>query len=77
MPAFFMEHVIGGATYISAALEAPGVIRQVSQFRRIVLESMIGLITRQGRECRVPTPVADLVYATLLPAELKARRPAA
>jgi 2-dehydropantoate 2-reductase len=173
-----MEHVIGGATYISAALEAPGVIRQVSQFRRIVLgemdgritpriqritealqrmgiaveatdnirrvlwtkfvfiagfsgvgtltrmelgdfravpgtralpdviaqtlglmdgaasamkpsmqrdveagrpselESMIGLITRQGRECRVPTPVADLVYAALLPAELKARRAA-
>ncbi|HEX5681069.1 MAG TPA: 2-dehydropantoate 2-reductase N-terminal domain-containing protein, partial [Desulfobacterales bacterium] len=24
-----MEHMIGGATYISAALEAPGVIRQV------------------------------------------------
>jgi 2-dehydropantoate 2-reductase len=193
-----MEHVIGGATYISAALEAPGVIRQVSQFRRIVLgemdgrvtprilriteafqrmgiaveatdnirkvlwtkfvfiagfsgigtltrmelgdfrdvpetralllslmqevsalahassvdldpdviaqilglmdgsaaamkpsmqrdveagrpselESMIGLITRQGRERGVPTPVADLVYAALLPAELKARRAA-
>jgi 2-dehydropantoate 2-reductase len=37
-----MEHVIGGATYISAALVAPGVIRQVSQFRRIVLGEMDG-----------------------------------
>jgi hypothetical protein len=38
---------------------------------------MIGVITRQGREHGVPTPVTDLVYAALLPAELKAGRPTA
>jgi 2-dehydropantoate 2-reductase len=31
------EHVIGGATWLSSAVEAPGVIKQISQFRRIVL----------------------------------------
>ncbi len=31
-----LEHVIGGATWLSSAVEAPGVIRQISQFRRIV-----------------------------------------
>ena len=71
-----MEHVIGEVTYISAALEAPGVIRQVSQFRRIELESMIRVITRQGQQRGVPTPAAGLVHAALLPAELKARRAA-
>jgi len=34
-----MEHVIGGVTWLSSAVGAPGIIRQVSQFRRIVLES--------------------------------------
>jgi hypothetical protein len=37
---------------------------------------MIGVITRLGRERSVPTPVADLVHAALLPAELKAGRAA-
>jgi 2-dehydropantoate 2-reductase len=31
------EHVVGGATWLSSAVEAPGVIKQISQFRRIVL----------------------------------------
>jgi 2-dehydropantoate 2-reductase len=31
------EHVIGSATWLSSAVEAPGVIKQISQFRRIVL----------------------------------------
>ena len=34
-----VEHVIGGATWLSSAVEAPGVIKQISQFRRIVLAS--------------------------------------
>src|SRR5690349_8370760 len=29
-----MEHVLGGATWLSSAVEAPGLIRQISQFRR-------------------------------------------
>lgn len=37
-----LEHVIGGATWLSSAVEAPGVIKQVSQFRRIVLGELDG-----------------------------------
>jgi len=47
-----MDHVIGGATWISSALEAPGVIKQMSQFRRIV----IGELSR-GISPRVETLV--------------------
>ena len=42
-----MEHVIGGATWLSSAVEAPGVIRQISQFRRIVFGELTG--ERAGR----------------------------
>lgn len=37
------------------------------------LESIIGVIGRKGRELRVPTPVADMIYALLLPTDLKSR----
>lgn len=40
-----VEHVIGGATWISSALEAPGVIKQMSQFRRIVVGELGGGIS--------------------------------
>jgi 2-dehydropantoate 2-reductase len=40
-----MEHMVGAATWLSSAIEAPGVIRQVSQFRRIVLGELDGRIT--------------------------------
>ena len=36
------EHVIGGATWLSSAVEAPGVIKQISQFRRIVFGELGG-----------------------------------
>jgi 2-dehydropantoate 2-reductase len=36
------EHVIGGATWLSSAVESPGVIRQISQFRRIVFGELAG-----------------------------------
>ncbi len=36
------EHVIGGATWISSAVEAPGIVKQVSQFRRIVFGELDG-----------------------------------
>ena len=45
-----MEHVIGGATWLSSAVEAPGVIKQVSQFRRIVFGELAG-----GRSERIQT----------------------
>jgi 2-dehydropantoate 2-reductase len=40
-----MEHVLGAVTWIAANIEAPGVIRQVSTFRRIVLGELDGRIT--------------------------------
>lgn len=43
-----MEHVLGGVTWLSSAVEAPGVIRQVSQFRRVALGELGG-----GRSERV------------------------
>jgi 2-dehydropantoate 2-reductase len=36
------EHVIGGATWLSSAVEAPGVIKQISQFRRIAFGELAG-----------------------------------
>ncbi len=38
------------------------------------LEAVIGVICRKGRELGVPTPIADLTYAILLPVEQKARQ---
>jgi 2-dehydropantoate 2-reductase len=46
--------------------------RDVEAGRRSELESMIGVIGRKGRQAGVPTPVADFVYAALLPLELRA-----
>lgn len=40
-----MEHVLGGVTQISSAIESPGVIKQVSQFRRIVFGELDGSIS--------------------------------
>jgi len=44
-----MEHLLGGATWLSAAIEAPGVIGQYSQFRRIALGELDGRITERAR----------------------------
>lgn len=51
----------------------PSMQLDVESGRRTELESMVGVIGRQGRELGVPTPVANFVYAALLPVELKAR----
>ena len=40
-----MEHLVGGATWLSAAIEAPGVIGQYSQFRRLMLGEFNGKMT--------------------------------
>jgi len=39
------QHMIGATTWISSSVEAPGVIKQVSEFRRIVLGELNGQIT--------------------------------
>jgi 2-dehydropantoate 2-reductase len=53
-----MERMVGGATWISSALEAPGVIRQISQFRRIVLGELVGGVTERVRA------IADVLAST-------------
>ena len=40
-----MEHMLGGATWISSAVETPGVIKQISQFRRVVMGELNGQVT--------------------------------
>jgi len=40
-----MEHLLGGVTWLSAAIEAPGLIGQYSQFRRIALGEFSGEMT--------------------------------
>ena len=40
-----MEHMLGGVTWLSAAVEAPGLIGQYSQFRRIALGEFSGETT--------------------------------
>jgi 2-dehydropantoate 2-reductase len=42
-----MEHVIGGATWLSSAIQAPGVIQQVSQFRQIVFGELAGGMSKR------------------------------
>jgi 2-dehydropantoate 2-reductase len=40
-----MDHLLGGATWLSAAIEGPGVIGQYSEFRRIALGEFNGKTT--------------------------------
>jgi 2-dehydropantoate 2-reductase len=47
--------------------------RDVQAGHRSELEAIIGVIGRKGRELGVPTPVADMIYGTLLPGDLKTR----
>jgi 2-dehydropantoate 2-reductase len=59
-----IEHLLGGATWLSAAIEAPGVIGQYSQFRRIVLGELDGRKTPRAQQ------VAHALNATGATAEL-------
>jgi 2-dehydropantoate 2-reductase len=58
------EHVIGGATWLSSAVEAPGVIKQVSQFRRIVFGELAG-----GRSERIQS-IFDVLNQTGITVEI-------
>jgi 2-dehydropantoate 2-reductase len=51
----------------------PSMQRDFEAGRPSELESLVGVVTRRGRELDVATPVADMVYAALLPTELKAQ----
>ncbi len=61
----FMDNA---APHIKASMQL-----DVESGHRTEIESMIGVIGRKGRQRGVPTPVADMIYAALLPIELKAR----
>lgn len=64
----WLEFIDSSAPHIKPSMQL-----DVEAGHRTELESMIGVIGRKGRELGVPTPVADFVYGSLLPIELKAR----
>jgi 2-dehydropantoate 2-reductase len=64
-----LEFVDNAAPHIKPSMQL-----DVETGRRTELESMVGVIGRKGRELGVPTPIADFVYAALLPVELKAHQ---
>jgi 2-dehydropantoate 2-reductase len=43
------EHMLAGATWLSSAVEAPGVIKQISQFRRVVLGELDGKVSTRAQ----------------------------
>src|SRR3972149_1261022 len=49
---FRKEAVLGGATWIVSSIVEPGVIRQESQFRRIVLGELDGRETQRAKDIR-------------------------
>lgn len=63
-----LEFMDGAAPHIKPSMQL-----DVESGRRTELESMVGVIGRKGRELGLATPVADFVYNSLLPVELKAR----
>ena len=64
-----LEFMDSSGPHIKASMQV-----DVEGGRRTELESMIGVIGRKGREFGIPTPIADFVYACLLPVESRARR---
>jgi len=57
----------------SAAGIKPSMQRDVEAGRRSELESLIGVVVQLGRDLAAPTPVMNLAYSVLKPAELKAQ----
>lgn len=51
----------------------PSMQLDVEAGRRTEIESIVGVVARKGRQEGIPTPVADAIYALLLPVELSAR----
>ena len=64
-----LEFMDNAAPHIKASMQL-----DVESGHRTELESMVGVIGRKGRELGLPTPIADFLYAALLPIELKARQ---
>ena len=51
----------------------PSLLRDIAAGKPSELEAWTGAVVRLGRKAGVPTPVNDVLYAVLLPQELKAR----
>jgi 2-dehydropantoate 2-reductase len=64
----WLEFIDNSAPHIKPSMQL-----DVESGHRTEIESMIGVVGRRGRELGVPTPVADFVYGSLLPIEMKAR----
>jgi 2-dehydropantoate 2-reductase len=54
----------------------PSMQRDVETGNLFELESIIGVIGRLGSDCGLPTPIADMIYAALLPVSLQAEKQA-
>jgi 2-dehydropantoate 2-reductase len=63
-----MDFIDNAAPHIKPSMQL-----DVEAGRRSELEAMIGVVGRKGRELDIPTPMADAVYAALLPVEIRAR----
>ncbi len=63
----WLEFIDSSAPHIKPSMQL-----DIESGHRTELESMIGVVSRKGREQGVPTPAVDFVYASLLPVELKA-----
>jgi len=66
------KHILGGVTWISAAIEKPGMIGQYSRFRRIILGEMDGRVSARVEAVRevlqgtgVDVEVADNILEIL------------
>jgi 2-dehydropantoate 2-reductase len=68
-----IEHVIGGATWLSSAVEAPGVIKQISEFRRIVfgelgggrserIQSIFGVLNLIGIDVEISENIQKILW---------------
>lgn len=55
------EHILGGVTQLSSALEAPGVVKQVSQFRRIIFGEFDGNVSERARAIESVLKEAEIV----------------
>lgn len=67
-----MEHMLGGTTQVSSAIEAPGVIKQVSQFRRIAFGELDGSVSERVtsieaalKETGITVEVSTNIYKAL------------
>jgi len=63
-----LDFMDGAAPHIKASMQL-----DVDAGRKTELEAMVGVIGRKGHDLGIPTPIADFIYASLLPIELKAR----